>query len=259
MNILGLLDSGTSLIQLPTSVVEVILSATGGAYDDDEGYCLIPCDSTGGLTFNIAGIEIQVPFAEITIPVSDGTCLLEIAPNDENLILGDPFLRQLYVVYDLENLEVAMAPTVFNTTESDVEVFSSTIPSATQAPSYSATSWNTTIATNVPTFYKSGSLGSGLGEYPSGYSVASETVSGSTGSAATTTLSASAGDVTTSPEVVHTSTTKIVATSATSTGAATTSSSASTSSHSSSKNGAPREKAAAGLLLGVGSLVLMLI
>lgn len=52
-------------------------------------------------------------------------------------LLGDTVLRSAYVVYDLENNQIAIAPTKYNSTESNIVAFASKgapIPSATVAP-----------------------------------------------------------------------------------------------------------------------------
>jgi len=40
-------------------------------------------------------------------------------------VLGDTFLRSAYVVYDLENNRISLAPTVFNATASNVKEIAS--------------------------------------------------------------------------------------------------------------------------------------
>lgn len=233
MSIGALLDSGSSFISLPTSIVNAIIKALGGTYTS--GYAVVPCASTGGLTFNIAGIEIDVPFSQITFQLTSTgeQCVLGILPNDDYTILGDTFLRAVYAVYDLDSLEVALAPTVFNTTESNVEAITSGIPSASQAPSYSATNTSSTIYTSVPTFYKTGTSGSTYGDYPSGYT---QSVAANTAGITSVVGNSTVGTATSSSSLA----------------------SGTSSSSSKSKNAAARPAAAAGLLgaaLGVLALI----
>lgn len=75
-----------------------------------------------------------MPFYELAIPATDArgdpvtfrdgspACVFGLFPiaDGESILFGDTFLRSAYVVYDLERREVALAATVFNTSESDV-------------------------------------------------------------------------------------------------------------------------------------------
>lgn len=157
-NILGgairaLLDSGTSLSYFPESVAdELISNQLGGVYSNSLGYYIQSCDLTGSLVFNFSGAVIEVPFSSFLFPVTTATgrqvtsrngqpvCAIGIQPITSSFaLLGDTFLRNAYVVYDLKNNEIALAQAVMNATDSNVEAIKSTIPSATQASLYSAT------------------------------------------------------------------------------------------------------------------------
>jgi hypothetical protein len=66
-----------------------------------------------------------------------------------SIILGDSFLRSAYVVYDLENNEIAIGQTVFNATSSNIKV----IPPGTGLPGVSSAATQiapTTTATGPP-------------------------------------------------------------------------------------------------------------
>ena len=74
--------------------------------------------------------------------ISNGepVCAIGILPSSYKFaLLGDTFLRNAYVVYDLENDQIALAQANANTTDSNIEAIVSTIPSATPASLYSAT------------------------------------------------------------------------------------------------------------------------
>lgn len=149
-----LLDSGTSLVYLPTRVTRGLYELLG-AYDDTEGTGFVYADcnllvtnSTGAFDFgfgsnstsNAAGVTIKVPYSEMLftqqelgidltnylppdIPFAD-VCILGImAQESQPYILGDTFLRSAYVVYDLKNNVVALAQTNFNSTDSNVVEF----------------------------------------------------------------------------------------------------------------------------------------
>lgn len=79
---------------------------------------------------------ISVPFSELALPLTDTAgnsvtlpsgstaCQFGIYVNDQadvpNLF-GDTFLRSAYVVYDLDNKQIGIAPTIFGSTKSNVQ------------------------------------------------------------------------------------------------------------------------------------------
>lgn len=168
-----LLDSGTTLAVLPADLVAAMYAEAGvvalsmGPGPGAASFPSVPCDfatrSPGNFTFGFGGPSgpaITVGMGELVQPAGPpGTtppafpadapngyggkaaCVFGILPADANspeFILGDVFLRSAYVVYDLENLEVAMAPTVFNASATNVVAFPSrgaVIPNSTPAPS----------------------------------------------------------------------------------------------------------------------------
>lgn len=146
----ALLDSGTTIIQMPSALYSAITESLNAQYI--EGYYVVTCGIEGGLTFDFSGAEIQVPFEELLISLGeDNICMLGIQPNDEFFILGDTFLRSAYVVYDLQNLEVSIANTNYNASSSSIEALGSSVPSATRASGYSNTQSATTYSTSIVT------------------------------------------------------------------------------------------------------------
>lgn len=145
----ALLDSGTTYMMLPQSFLDVIAGSIGGSCTSNG--CYAPCDLAGGLKFDFSGIQISVPFSEISF-ASGTDCLLGMLPSS-SIIMGDTFLRSAYVVYDLDNYEVALAGTNYNATSSSVEAITSGIPSATKASGYSSTSVSSQYSTSYATFF----------------------------------------------------------------------------------------------------------
>ncbi|KAJ9151831.1 Acid protease [Pleurostoma richardsiae] len=151
------LDSGTTLSYLPTDLAEQVWQETGAVYSADIGLAVIPCsmqDSDGYFSFGFAGPNgprINVTMDELVLDLTTGqaptfssgaykgqdACEFGIQNfSSDPFLLGDTFLRSAYVVYDLENNEIGMAPTDFNATDSNIVAFESkgaTIPSATVA------------------------------------------------------------------------------------------------------------------------------
>ena len=137
-----------------------VLSGVGAINNDEFGY-IVPCsfgNSRDVFTFGFGGnggASIAVSFGEFVSPVynEDGSqptfengngpvCtwnLLSSGDPSQPILLGDSFLRSAYVVYDLTNNQIGMAPTVFNSTETNViEITGSAIPSATATATLAA-------------------------------------------------------------------------------------------------------------------------
>ena len=149
----ALLDSGSSLVYLPNDITEDIYNSVGATYDSQSGVAYVDCtlaNNASTLDFDFSGQTIQVPYNELVLDVgsSDGNqltfsngvpaCVFGIAPaQGSEPVLGDTFLRSAYVVYDLENNEISLAQTNFNSTTDDiVEITqSSGVPGATDVAS----------------------------------------------------------------------------------------------------------------------------
>ncbi|KAI9850127.1 MAG: hypothetical protein M1838_006062 [Thelocarpon superellum] len=130
-----LLDSGSSLAYLPDDLSEALYKAIDAQYDPTQGLATIDCSvisKSQTLDFSFSGATISVPMAELAIPVQTDSpfgdsgeaqlCLFAIEPAGQGpAVLGDPFLRSAYVVYDLGNNEISLAQTVFNATSSSVK------------------------------------------------------------------------------------------------------------------------------------------
>lgn len=149
-----LLDSGTTLTYLPSDVVASIASSIGATYSSTYGYYLLSCPTTTpnvNITYNFQGVEINVPIDEVLLAADTfgKTCALAIIPASTS-ILGDSFLRSAYVVFDLANYQVALAEANY-TDDEDIEVISSTVPSAVSAASYSSTGSSTATGTGATT------------------------------------------------------------------------------------------------------------
>ncbi|KAK7752993.1 hypothetical protein SLS62_004942 [Diatrype stigma] len=165
------LDSGTTLSYLPTDLAQEIWQEVGAQWSDELNTAVLPCslgDGTAGgyFSFGFAGAGgpvINVTMDELVLPLALGdtqptfpegsgpyagqtACRFGIQNFSSStgatpFLLGDTFLRSAYVVYDLVNNEVGLAPTDFNATESNVVPFAShgaTMPSATAAPNQDA-------------------------------------------------------------------------------------------------------------------------
>lgn len=138
-----LLDSGSSLTYLPNSLAQAVYDTLGVSYYQQEGYAPIDCSrstSSDSIDFTFSAVTISVDLSELVIVagVSRGeeVCVVGIVPSEGSQpVLGDTFLRSAYVVYDLQNNQISLAQTNFNSSSDNVvEITSGTsIPSATLA------------------------------------------------------------------------------------------------------------------------------
>lgn len=151
-----LLDSGTSYIHLPEVFLSPIMDSINARYSLDLGYYFASCDSTGGITFDLSGVKININVSDILFSISRFSdvhgCAVGMLPAaDDTFIFGDTFLRSVYAVFDLDNYEVGLAQAVHDTTDSNVQVINGSIPSAVKAPSYSSTRIKTSYSTTTAT------------------------------------------------------------------------------------------------------------
>ncbi|KAK4447594.1 mitochondrial elongation factor g 1-like protein [Podospora aff. communis PSN243] len=155
------LDSGTTLSYLSTDLASQVWKEVGAIYSSQFQLAVLPCkmrNSQGYFSFGFAGPNgprINVSMGELVLDLTDGqppifnngpykgmdACEFGIQNfTSAPYLLGDTFLRSAYVVYDLVNNQVGIAPTVFNSTRSNIVAFASKsaqIPSATTAPDQS--------------------------------------------------------------------------------------------------------------------------
>jgi len=111
-----ILDTGTSLIVLPSNYAEM-LNAQIGAKKGFNGQYTIDCDKRGSLpdvTFSLSGYNFTITAYDYTLEVQ-GSCISSFTPMDipppagPLAILGDAFLRKWYSIYDLEKGTVGLA------------------------------------------------------------------------------------------------------------------------------------------------------
>ena len=111
-----ILDTGTSLIALPTTLAE-LLNKEIGAKKSFNGQYTVECekrDSLPDLTFTLTGYNFTIGPYDYILEVQ-GSCISAFmgfdipAPAGPLAILGDAFLRKWYSVYDLGNNAVGLA------------------------------------------------------------------------------------------------------------------------------------------------------
>lgn len=137
-----LLDTGANLITLPEDIAREVfatLRVTPGVLSNDDRITLIACSRAqeeSTLDFTFGSAKISVPLSELVLPldpdqfgnpkVTDGSrplCRLAVtfpAKPTDTLILGNAFLRSAYLLFDLENHKISIAPTNFDTAFTNV-------------------------------------------------------------------------------------------------------------------------------------------
>jgi len=112
----AILDTGTSLIAMPTDYAE-LLNKQIGAKKGFNGQYTVECDkrdSLPDLTFTLSGYNFTISAFDYILEVQ-GSCIssfqgIDLGGNIGPLfILGDSFLRRWYSVYDLGNDAVGLA------------------------------------------------------------------------------------------------------------------------------------------------------
>jgi candidapepsin len=147
----GILDSGTSYTYLPNTQFQAVINALGATYvrvnsrslSGGGGYFLKKLPSSG-VTYSFSGATVTVPPSELAIPLSDlglhvsgyeyFVPIYSIEESSEYVLLGDSFLRSAYVVYDLDNKEISIAQSSFDTTNSNIQAITDSVPGAKPAP-----------------------------------------------------------------------------------------------------------------------------
>ncbi|CCX16180.1 aspartic peptidase domain-containing protein [Pyronema domesticum] len=131
-----LLDTGTTYTYLPSDLYNEIALQVGANINDGTGVPTAPCDIrnyNGSVDFSFSGAIIRVPVNELVVdayafdgsPATyfDGTPLCYFGIMDageDNNVLGDTFLRSAYIVFDLDNQEISIAPAIYNATDSNI-------------------------------------------------------------------------------------------------------------------------------------------
>ena len=132
-----LLDSGTPLTaalsnETYQTVLEYVRDLGYSINDTDSQSPIVDCglkNAVGSIDVTLTGsaghITIQVPFSEVVIlenlNATDQYCVFGINNQTQGgLIFGDPFMRSMYIVYDLDNNIIAVAQAKFGVNESAI-------------------------------------------------------------------------------------------------------------------------------------------
>ena len=126
--IAAVVDTGTSLTYLPSSLFQPLVTYFELVEDIDTGLFLVNCDQggEGTMDFRLGGPSggiISVPFSELVVPTGGlstqtaAQCVFGIQLAEVDVVLGDTFLRSSYVVVDFDNRSVSFAQANYNSVE----------------------------------------------------------------------------------------------------------------------------------------------
>ncbi|KAF9318679.1 hypothetical protein BG003_010792 [Podila horticola] len=110
-----ILDSGTSSVLIPTAASEAIHGELGGSWDSVHRAWFLPCVGPDLVWWITSGHGVVQPYETLVYPLEDGRCqsLIFENPDANYWILGDTWLRGLYVVYDMQGGgRIGLAPAV---------------------------------------------------------------------------------------------------------------------------------------------------
>ncbi|KAF9960772.1 hypothetical protein BGZ72_005937 [Mortierella alpina] len=121
-----IIDSGTSSILIPTPASEALHGELSGTYDPIHRAWFLPCEGPD-LVWWIASGQYGVvqPYESLIYPLEDGRCQSLIFENQgaDYWILGDTWLRGLYLVYDMaDNGRIGIAKAIPAPAGGDSEV-----------------------------------------------------------------------------------------------------------------------------------------
>lgn len=142
-NIPVLLDSGSTFSYFPKFLADAFARSVGATYNVMSGTYICDCSlsrSNIAFVYDFGGLHIKNYVRNFVSPsVSSDVCaLLIFFHTSRYIVLGDSFLTDAYVVYDLDDFEISIAQAQYQKS-SNIESIVSTIPGAVKAPNYSKT------------------------------------------------------------------------------------------------------------------------
>ncbi|KAG7926466.1 hypothetical protein KL925_003516 [Ogataea polymorpha] len=145
----ALLDTGTTLTYAPNEVVEKLAETLDFVYSSSVGAYVARCDDVESyaVNFDFQGKVIEAPLSSFLIALQTNSgvvssyCALGIfSSGDETITLGDSFMRNAYIVADLEGYQIAIGNVNLNPGDEQIEIISGdSIPSASSVSDYSNT------------------------------------------------------------------------------------------------------------------------
>jgi hypothetical protein len=177
----AILDSGTTDTLLPDDIANNIFNGVGVLTDpqfgnvvrcslaDDDLTFTFTFGGQGGAVVNVSLSEFVTPLlttdgSQPTFDNGDPACSFAIeAAGDNPILFGDSFLRSAYVVYDLENAQIGLAQTNFDSSKGDTKI--QVISESANIPNVISTASAASVAqsfTGNPRITQSTATGTGI-------------------------------------------------------------------------------------------------
>ncbi|KAA8916888.1 hypothetical protein TRICI_001007 [Trichomonascus ciferrii] len=144
------LDSGTTLGLLPDSILVPMARELGFFYNSQEKYYYRKANDPlpkKTIDFNLSGVTFRIPLDKMVVRsdlVEDSyepnqwvLGFLSSNQNYNQVLFGDVFLRNFYIVYDAKNPQIGIAPARYSDESKIQAIDSNTIPGSVRAPFYS--------------------------------------------------------------------------------------------------------------------------
>ncbi|KAG0053967.1 hypothetical protein BGZ83_000111 [Gryganskiella cystojenkinii] len=112
VNMPAVIDTGSTILTLPTFLASAIHVKIPRSIRLHERW-YVPCKGTQRLEFEIGGARFGVPYSDIAREKSAlrGMCHSGVQTNPEDFaIIGDVFIKNNYVVFDVDHRRVGFAP-----------------------------------------------------------------------------------------------------------------------------------------------------
>lgn len=115
-----LLDSGTTLVSFPTELADSMANFVNATYSPSNSVYIFDCPANSDsidFVFNFGKLKLNIPLTSfILLPEGDSICGFGVLRSRNSFItLGDSFLKNTYVVYDLDNYQISLAKAANNT------------------------------------------------------------------------------------------------------------------------------------------------
>lgn len=160
----ALIASDANGLFVPNTTITTLLTLLDASYDSSNNYMYqtyATMKNGSTLGFNFSGATIEIPIQQLAVPLNATHCALTIFQNLDgspaNYVLGVPFLRSAYVVFDYDHNQVSFQQTLHNNA-SNVTAISDTGVKGLQGtfttaapPSNSSSAAPTTSSTAKPT------------------------------------------------------------------------------------------------------------
>lgn len=114
------MDTGTTLIYIPTSAYNKFLSASGGKTDSSTGLAKFTTKPTGTFSFTIGGTVLTLTPAQYLVPTAQYSnfgisgsgyysWINDGGSSGVDFIIGQKFLENYYSVFDTTNSRIGFA------------------------------------------------------------------------------------------------------------------------------------------------------